>query len=76
MEMKGLDRITIDPQVFGGKACIRGLRFPVSKILDLLAAGMSDKEILRDYPYLEKEDIQQAIKYAAWLAQDEQLEIN
>ncbi len=74
--MKNLERITIDPKVFGGKACIRGLRFPVSKLLDLLAAGMRESEILRDYPYLEKEDIQQAIKYAAWIAQDEQVEIH
>jgi len=74
--MKSLDRITIDPKVFGGKACIRGLRFPVSKVLDLLAAGMTESEILQDYPYLEKEDLQQAIKYAAWLAQDEQVEIH
>jgi len=74
--MKSLDRITIDPKVFGGKPCIRGLRFPVSKVLDLLASGMTESEILRDYPYLEKEDLQQAIKYAAWLAQDEQVEIH
>ncbi|MEW6419013.1 MAG: DUF433 domain-containing protein [Nitrospirota bacterium] len=52
--------MTIDPKVFGGKPCIRGLRFPVSKILDLLAAGMSQEEILSDYPYLKREDIVQA----------------
>ncbi len=62
--MGKLDRITIDPKVFGGKPCIRGMRFSVSKILYLLAAGLSHKEILSDYPYLEREDIVQAIKYA------------
>ncbi len=74
--MGKLDRITIDPKVFGGKPCIRGLRFPVSKILDLLAAGMSQEEILSDYPYLEKEDIIQAIKYAAWILQEETVEVS
>lgn len=69
--MEKFNRITIDPKVFGGKPCIRGLRFPVSKIMDLLAAGMSQEEILSDYPYLEKEDIVQAIKYAAWILQEE-----
>ncbi len=73
--MEKFDRITIDPKVFGGKPCIRGMRFPVSKILDLLAAGMSQEEILSDYPYLEKEDIIQAIKYAAWILQEETVEV-
>jgi uncharacterized protein (DUF433 family) len=74
--MEKFDRITIDPKVFGGKPCIRGLRFPVSKILDLLAAGMSQEEILSDYPYLEKEDIVQAMKYAAWILQEETIEVS
>lgn len=74
--MGKLDRISIDPKVFGGKPCIRGMRFPVSKILDLLAAGMSHEEILSDYPYLEKEDIVQAIKYAAWILQEETVEVS
>ena len=74
--MGKLDRITIDPKIFGGKPCIRGLRFPVSKILDLLAAGMSHEEILSDYPYLEREDIVQAIKYAAWILQEETVEVS
>lgn len=73
--MEKFDRITIDQKVFGGKPCIRGMRFPVSKILDLLAAGMSQEEILTDYPYLEKEDIVQAIKYAAWILQEETVEV-
>jgi uncharacterized protein (DUF433 family) len=74
--MEKFDRITIDPKVFGGKPCIRGLRFPVSKVMDLLASGMSQEEILSDYPYLEKEDIVQAIKYAAWILQEETVEVS
>lgn len=73
--MKVFDRITIDPKVFGGKPCIRGMRFPVSKILNLLAAGMTIDEILKDYPYLEREDILQAIKYSAWVLEEEKVEI-
>jgi uncharacterized protein (DUF433 family) len=74
--MEKYDRITLDPKVFGGKPCIRGLRFPVSKLLDLLASGMAQEEILSDYPYLEKEDIIQAIKYAAWILQEETVEVS
>ena len=59
------ERITIDPKMMGGKPCIRGMRFPVSTILDLIASGTSAEEILGDYPYLEQEDIQQALKFAA-----------
>lgn len=54
----------------GGKACIRGMRIPVSLILNLLANGKSSAEIMDDYPYLEPEDIQQAMLYAAWLSED------
>lgn len=67
-----LKRITSDPAVCGGKPCIRGLRFPVSRILGLLAAGESMEEILRTYPYLEPEDIREALSFAALLA-DEQV---
>lgn len=74
--MEKFNRITIDPKVFGGKPCIRGIRFPVSKIMDLLAAGMSQEEILSDYPYLEREDIVQTIKYAAWILQEETVEVS
>ena len=63
--MEKFDRITIDEKVMGGRPCIRGMRFPVSKVLDLLAAGMTPEEILEDYPYLGYEDISQAIKYSA-----------
>lgn len=66
-----LDRITFDPHVMGGKACIRGLRVPATVILDLLADGASEAQILSDYPYLEHEDIRQCLAYAAALARDE-----
>lgn len=59
------DRITFDPAVMGGRPCIRGLRVRVTDILDLLAAGATRADILRDYPYLEDEDITAALEYAA-----------
>jgi uncharacterized protein (DUF433 family) len=65
-------RITVDPKVCGGKPTIRGLRFPVSRLLGLLAAGETRESILKAYPYLEPEDIQEALNYAALLA-DEQV---
>ena len=74
--MEKFDRITIDEKVMGGRPCIRGMRFPVSKVLDLLAAGMTPEEILEDYPYLEYEDISQAIKYSAWVLQEETVEVS
>ena len=64
------DRITFDPQVMGGRACIRGMRITVSLILNLIANGMSVEEILEAYPYLEPEDVRQALRYAAWLAEE------
>ena len=70
-----LDRITVDPEVMGGKACIRGLRFPVSRLLGLLAAGQEEKAILTEYPYLEPEDIGAALAYAAALAEDQVVEL-
>jgi uncharacterized protein (DUF433 family) len=68
-------RITIDPAVCTGKPCIRGLRFPVSRLLGLLAAGETADTILQEYPYLEKEDIEESLRYAAWLAEDETVEV-
>lgn len=65
------DRITFDQKIMGGRACIRGMRIPVSVILGQLAHGASASEVLADYPDLEAEDIQQALQYAAWLAQEE-----
>lgn len=65
------DRITFDPRIMGGRACIRGMRIPVSVIVGQIAHGAPVAEILKEYPDLEKEDVQQAIEYAAWLAQEE-----
>lgn len=65
------DRITFDPQIMGGRACIRGMRIPVSVIVKQTAHGASEAEILADHPDLEPEDIRQALEYAAWLAQEE-----
>ncbi|MDI9430514.1 MAG: DUF433 domain-containing protein [Planctomycetota bacterium] len=65
-------RITTDPEICGGKPTIRGLRFPVSRLLGLLASGETRESILQAYPYLEAEDIQEALNYAAFLA-DEQV---
>jgi uncharacterized protein (DUF433 family) len=68
-------RITIDPAVCTGKPCIRGLRFPVARLLGLLAAGETRDAILAAYPYLEAEDIGAALRYAAFLAEEETLEL-
>lgn len=71
-----LTRITIDPAVCTGKPCIRGLRFPVARLLGLLAAGQSREQILADYPYLDAADIDEALWYAAQLAEDETLALS
>lgn len=65
------DRITFQQEIMGGRACIRGMRIPVSVIVGQIAYGATFDEILEDYPDLEREDIQQAIEYAAWLAQEQ-----
>ena len=65
-------RITVNPEGCGGKPTIRGLRFPVSRLLGLLASGETRESIVKAYPYLETEDIQEALNYAALLA-DEQI---
>jgi uncharacterized protein (DUF433 family) len=67
-------RITVDPEIFGGRPCIRGLRFPVSRLLGLLAAGETPEAILKAYPYLEREDIHEALSYAAFLADEQVIE--
>ncbi|MDY6795431.1 MAG: DUF433 domain-containing protein [Actinomycetota bacterium] len=69
------ERITIDPKICAGKPCIRGLRFPVSRLLGLLASGETREEILKEYTYLETEDVDEALRYAAFLAEEETLEI-
>jgi uncharacterized protein (DUF433 family) len=68
-------RITVDPTICTGKPCIRGLRFPVARLPGLLAAGETREAILTNYPYLETEDIDAALRYAASLAEDETLEL-
>lgn len=68
--MVDFDRITLDPDILRGKACIRGTRVTVSLIVNLATNGMSTKEIIQAYPYLEPEDIQQALAYANRLAED------
>jgi len=66
-----LDRITFDKQIMGGRACIRGLRIPVSVIVGQIAHGATFEEICADYPEIEHDDIQQALEYAALLTQEE-----
>ncbi len=68
--MLEFERITFDQSVMGGKACIRGMRVTVSLVVNLVANGMSTEEIVEAYPYLEPEDIRQALRFAAWLAEE------
>jgi uncharacterized protein (DUF433 family) len=65
------DRITFNPLMMGGRACIRGMRIPVSVIVSQIAYGASTEEVLREYPDLEREDIAQALQYAAWLTREQ-----
>jgi len=65
------DRITFDPRMMGGRACIRGMRIPVSVIVGQIAHGATVDEVLADYPDLEAADVQQALEYAAWLTQEQ-----
>lgn len=69
--MKGFKRITFDPNVMGGQACIRGMRIPVSLVVNLVANEMTTNEIIKEYPDLEPEDIKEALQYASWLAKEE-----
>ncbi len=64
--LKNLDRITLDPAIMGGKPCIRGLRMTVGTLLGLMATGVSRERILQAYPYLEPQDLDAALAYAAW----------
>ena len=72
--MMTFERITTNPKVCGGKPCIRGLRFPVSRLLGLLAAGETPEMIVQSYPYLEPEDIQAALNYATFLSDETVME--
>lgn len=71
--MKHLTRITLDPKVMGGKACIRGLRVTVGTVVGLLASRHTFDEILKLYPYLEEEDLREALAYAAWRTEEVEL---
>ena len=68
--MKELTRITFDPKVMGGKPCIRGMRVTVGTIVGLVAAGHTREAILDQYPYFERQDIDEALAYAAWRAEE------
>ena len=71
--MQNLSRLTFDPQVMGGKPCIRGMRVTVGAIVGLVASGKTVDEVLADYPYLEREDILEALSYAAWRAEEREV---
>jgi uncharacterized protein (DUF433 family) len=71
--MEPLTRITIDPEVMGGKPCIRGMRVTVGTIVGLIATGKTVEDILTEYPYLEREDVLEALSYAAWRAEEKEI---
>jgi len=73
--MEQLNRITQQPGVMGGKACIRGMRVTVGMVVGQVGAGHGIDEILVDYPYLEREDILQALRYAAWRAEEREVKL-
>ena len=71
--MESLDRITQQPEVMGGKACVRGMRVTVGMLVGQIAAGRGIDEVLQEYPYLEREDVVQALRYAAWRADEREI---
>ena len=71
--MEPLTRITIDPEVMGGKPCIRGMRVTVGTIVGLIATGKTVEDILAEYPYLEREDVLEAFSYAAWRTEEKEI---
>ena len=73
--MQEFDRITLDPRVMGGKACVRGMRVTVGMIVGQIGAGHAINDVLRDYPYLELEDVLQALRYAAWRTNEREVEL-
>jgi uncharacterized protein (DUF433 family) len=73
MDMSDFARITQNPTVMGGKPCIRGLRVTVGMIVAQIGAGLTIAELLADYPYLEREDVLEALRYAAWRAQEREI---
>lgn len=73
--MESIDRITQNPLVMGGRPCIRGMRVTVGMIVGQMASGRTPEEILADFPYLEREDITQALRYAAWRVQEREVDL-
>jgi uncharacterized protein (DUF433 family) len=71
--MDDLDRITQSHEIMGGRACIRGMRVTVGMVVGQIAAGHSIDDVLADYPYLEREDVLQALRYAAWRSEEREL---
>ena len=74
--MKQLKRISLDPEVMGGKPCIRGTRVTVGTVVGLIASGREVDEVLGAYPYLEREDVQAALSYAAWRSEEVELSLS
>ena len=73
--MERFSRITRQPGVMGGKACVRGMRVTVGMLVGQIGAGRSIEEVLTDYPYLEREDILQALRYAAWRTEEREIQL-
>jgi len=71
MEVNMFDRITFNSEIMSGQACVRGMRIPVSLIVNLIAVGKTNSEIIDEYPDISKEDIQQCLEYAAWLSREQ-----
>ncbi len=71
--MENLDRITLQPGVMGGRACVRGLRVTVGMLVGQIASGRSIDQVLAEFPYLEREDVLQALRYAAWRAEEREV---
>ena len=75
LAMNAFARITQDPAVMGGKPCIRGLRVTVGMIVGQIGAGQTIDQLLAGYPYLEREDVLEALRYAAWRAQEREIDL-
>ena len=73
--MAEFDRITQSPGIMGGKACIRGTRVTVGMLVGQVGAGRTIEEIVEDYPYIDREDVLQALRYAAWLAEEREIDL-
>jgi uncharacterized protein (DUF433 family) len=73
--MQKLTRITMDPQVMGGKPCIRSMRVTVGTLVGLMASGKTIDDVLAAYPYIEKQDVLEALTYAAWRAEEKELHL-